>query len=82
MEFTVNVNVHVHIPDIPMSSADCIITPLVLEYTLLQPNLWGEFWPFSAGKAIDYNSAFFIPPGTHYCWLDRGSMDWEVARHF
>ena len=21
---------------------------------------------------------FFIPPGTHYCWVGKGSMEWEV----
>ena len=22
---------------------------------------------------------FFVPPGTHYCWVSRGSMEWEVC---
>ena len=21
----------------------------------------------------------FVPPGTHYCWVGRGSMEWEVC---
>ena len=22
---------------------------------------------------------FFVPPGTHHCWVGRGSMEWEVC---
>ena len=22
---------------------------------------------------------FFVPPGTHHCWLDRGGMIWEAC---
>ena len=27
-------------------------------------------------------NCFFVPPGTHHCWLDRGSMIWEACQHF
>ena len=49
-------------------------TPLVSELSLIWSHLlWGEFSEFSAGIAI-HNSLLFVPPGTHHCWVDRGSM--------
>ena len=49
-------------------------TPLVLELSLIRSHLpWGEFNAFSAANAI-HNSPFFVPPGTHHCWVDRGGM--------
>ena len=59
-----------------MSSADCTNKHLVLEHTHLQSHLLGgEFSTFSAAIASCYNSAFFVPPGTHHYWVDRGSME-------
>ena len=52
---------------------------LVLEFSLIRSHLvWGEFSAFSAANAI-HNSLIFFPPGTHHCWLGRGSMEWEVC---
>ena len=49
--------------------------PLVLELSLIQSHLrWGEFSTFSATNAIP-NSSIFIPPGTHHCWVGRGSRE-------
>ena len=54
-------------------------TPLVLEQTPVQSNLlWGEFSAFSVPRTNHYNSAFFIPLGTHHWCVSRGSMEWEV----
>ena len=39
--------------------------------------LWGEFSAFSVADAI-HNSPLFIPPGTHHCWVDRGSI-WKAC---
>ena len=33
---------------------------------------------FSAGEAIAVVS-IFVPPGTHHCWVDRGSVDSNLA---
>ena len=55
-------------------------TPLVMEYTLLQSHLLGEilaFMPFAAAKDIPYSLAYFVPLGTHQCWVGRGSMEWK-----
>ena len=38
----------------------------------------GEFSAFSAANAI-HNSPIFVLPGTHHCWMGRGSMEWEVC---
>ena len=54
-------------------------TPLVLELSLVRSHLlWGEFSAFSAAIAI-HNSPFFVPPGTHHCWVDRGGMIWKAC---
>ena len=37
--------------------------------------LWREFSTFPAAKANQYNSAFFVPSGTHYCRVNRGRME-------
>ena len=64
---------------IPVSSTDSQFTSLALTHSLIQSYLlWGEFSAFSASNAI-HNSTIFIPPGTHYCWVGRGSMEWEVC---
>ena len=63
-------------PDIPSSSADFpIFTPGIgnLSYAVSSR----EFSAFSAANAI-HNSAFLVPPGTHHCWVDRGSMRWKA----
>ena len=36
--------------------------------------LWGKFSAFSAASGI-HNSAILVPPGTHHCWVGRGSTD-------
>ena len=38
-----------------------------------------QFSAFFADNAI-HNSPFFIPPGTHYCWVDRNGMIWEACQ--
>ena len=54
-------------------------TPLALELSLIWSHLlWGEFSVFSAANAI-HNSPFYVPPGTHHCWVDRGGMIWEAC---
>ena len=34
----------------------------------------GEFYEFTTLNAL-HSSAFFIPPGTHHCWVDWDSME-------
>ena len=47
--------------------------------SLIQSHLlWGKFSTFFAANAI-HNFQIFVPPGTHYCWVCRGSMEWEVC---
>ena len=54
-------------------------TPLVSELILIRSHLlWEEFSAFSAANAISQFSIFFVPPGTHHCWVDRGGLVWEV----
>ena len=48
----------------------------LLSYTVSSP-LW-RIQHISAANAI-HNSPFFVPPGTHYCWVDRGGMIWEAC---
>ena len=51
----------------------------VLEHSLILSHLiWGEFSAFSADNAI-HSSQFFVPPGTHNCWVDRGVMIWKAC---
>ena len=53
--------------------------PLVFELFLIWSHLlWGEFSAFSTANAIHY-SQFFVPPGTHHCWVDRDGMRWEAC---
>ena len=62
----------------PRSADFTIFTTLVLELSLIRSHLpWGEFSAFSAANDI-HNFPFFVPPGTHYHWMDRGSIEWEV----
>ena len=49
----------------------------------LQPWYWNSLLcrltsTFSAANAIR-NSPFFVPPGTHHYWVDRGGMIWEAC---
>ena len=39
---------------------------------------WEEYSAFSAAEAI-HTVAIFVPPGTHYCWVDRGGVDSKFA---
>ena len=39
----------------------------------------GECSAFLAAGVNQYNSAFFVPASTYYCWVDWGSMEWEVC---
>ena len=64
-----NVYKHVCSPDTSMSSADCTIKPLILEHTLSWSHLPAHY------KVI----CFFVSPATHYCWVFRGRMEWEVG---
>ena len=72
----VNKNVNVYVYSLISYEVQQIsqFTPLVLELSLIQSHLlWGELSAFSAANAI-HNCVFFIPPGTHHCWVDRGGM--------
>ena len=44
-------------------------------FTVSSP--WGECRQFSAAEAIH---TIFRPPGTHFCWVDRGSVDSKLAQ--
>ena len=61
---------YVHSPDVPMSFVKSVCA--LVFYGL--PLLWGKFSSFSAATANHYNLAFFIPPGTHHCCVERSSM--------
>ena len=37
------------------------------------------FVHFALAIANRYYSAVFDPPGTHHCWVCRGSIEWEVC---
>ena len=53
-----------------------------MELTFTQSHLPGEkAAQFAAAVAI-HSVSIFIPPGTHYCWVDRGSVDFELAQGF
>ena len=58
-------------------------TPLVLELFLMQSHLlWGEF-SICALCCCSYSQSlqfsFLVSPGTHHCWVDRGSVIWEAC---
>ena len=68
-------------PDIPVGSADfTLIIPGngTHSYTVSYP--WEECSAFSAAVAIR-TVLIFIPPGTHYCWVDRGGES-KLAQSF
>ena len=52
-------------------------TPLVLELSFIRSHLlWGAH--FLQLMWFHNSPIFFIPPGTHHAWVDRGSLGWEV----
>ena len=73
---------YVYRPDIHGSSADfTLITPRCLN-SLSQSHLPGE-------DAADFlqlkpftQHQIFVPPGTHYCWVDEGDVDSKLIRGF
>ena len=83
----INVNVHVYSPDywdISVNSADwTIYTPGIRAQSCPVSYPQGEFSAFSAARVSHAaNAACFVPPGTHYCWEDRGSRKKKLAWHF
>ena len=63
-----------------MSSADCSVTPLVIERTFSWPHLLlGELGAHSAARDSHCNAVLFAPSGTHYCRVDRGNMEWDIC---
>ena len=63
----------------PWAQQTSQFTPLSLENSLIRSHLlWGQFSAFSTANAI-HNSPIFVPPGTHHCWVGKGSMEWEVC---
>ena len=72
----------VYSPDIPVCSADCTLyTPSTgtLAYTVSSP--LGEFsiCTFCYSYSQSLQCGFFVPLGTHHCWVSRGSMEWKVC---
>ena len=61
--------------DIPVSSADFTIYILGIGilFCTVSSHL-GKFSAFSAANGI-HNSTIFVPPGTHHCWVGKGSME-------
>ena len=56
-------------------------TPLVLELFLVQSHLlWEEFsiCALCCSYSQSLQFSFLVPPGTHHCWVDRGSVIWEA----
>ena len=78
----VKVKVYIYRPDIHISSVDFkSFTLQVLELTLSHSNPLGEYSTFSAAEAIR-TAPIFIPPGTHYCWVDRDVVDSKLVQGF
>ena len=79
----VNVNVHVYSPDIPVGSADCTIyTPGIGTHSFTVSSPLGRIQHLSTLQQYIANSlqfSFLVPPGTHYCWVDRGGVIWEAC---
>ena len=74
----VNVNAEVYSLKSRWVKQTLQFTSLVLELSLTWSNPSGEnsehflqLMPFTIFP-------IFVPPGTHYCWMDRGSMVWYV----
>ena len=73
----VNVNVSFYSLKSPLSSADFTIYTLVMELFLIQSHLlWGEFsiCALCCSYSQSLQFSFLVPPGTHHCWVDRGSV--------
>ena len=73
---------HVYSPDIPVSSAD---------FTLITPKYWNSLFQshLPGQNAAQFSAAVanrtvlnLVPPGTHYCWVDRGGMDSKLVQGF
>ena len=74
----INVNVEVYSLRSPWVQQALQFSPLVLELSLIRSHLLlGELSTFSAANVI-HNIPVFVPPGTHQCWVDSGSMVWKV----
>ena len=75
----VKVKVYVYSPDIPACrfSGLYINYPQVLELKLSQSHLpgLGE----NAAK-VSVAVLIFVPPGTHFCWVDRAGVDSKLAQ--
>ena len=74
---------YVYSPDIPSRfRRHYIHYPQVSELTLSQSHLAGEnAAQFSTAVAI-HTVPIFVPSGTHYCWMDRGSVDSKFTQGF
>ena len=62
----------------PLGERTGQFTPLVLEhhlYSLISSGENSACTHFAAAIANHYNLACFVPPGTHFCWVDRGSRE-------
>ena len=55
--------------------------PQVLELNLFQYFPGENAAQFSAARAI-HTVPIFVPPGIHYCWVDRGGADSKLAQGF
>ena len=78
----INVKVHVYSPDIPVGSADCTIyTPGIRTHSLQSHLLWGQFsiCALCCSYSQSLQFSFLVPPGTHHCQVDWGSMIWETC---
>ena len=79
----VKVKVCVYSPDIPCSFSRLYINyPKVLELTLSQSHLPGETAAQFSAALANHTVLIFVPPGTHYCWVDRGVVDSNLAQGF
>ena len=84
LKVKVKLKVYAYSPDIPVNrfSGLNIINPHVLELALSQFHRPGEnaalFSPAAAIRIVQ----ILVPPGTHYCWVDRGRVDSKIAQGF
>ena len=66
----------------PVDSADfTLITPRYWN-SLLQSNLPGENAAQVSAAVAIHTVPISIPPGTHYCWVDRDGVDSKLAQGF
>ena len=77
-------SLHVYNPDIPWVQQTVEFTPWYSTHSLLFTNLIssGEFSTVSGAIANHYSGAFTVPSGTHNCWMDPGSMEWNLPTHY